>query len=129
MLNTGILNPYILSLLARVRHTNALVIADRGFPYWPQIETVDVSLTDDVPTVLQMLSAVRAACNFTQGFMALEFKQNNPIAVQKKHIQVCSGVPLQFEPHVKFKRRVPQAIGLIRTGDTTPYANIILISG
>ena len=35
MLNTGILNPQILSLLARVRHTNALVIADRGFPFWP----------------------------------------------------------------------------------------------
>lgn len=129
MLNTGILNPHILSLLARVRHTNALVIADRGFPYWPQIETLDISLTDDVPTVLQVLAAVRATCNFTQGFMAHEFKQNSPIAVQKKYIRAFSDIPLKFEPHVKFKRRVPQAIGLIRTGDATPYANIILISG
>ena len=32
MITTGILNPQILALLARVRHTNALVIADRGFP-------------------------------------------------------------------------------------------------
>ena len=44
MLKRGILNPSILSLLARVRHTNTLVIADRGFPYWPEIETVDISL-------------------------------------------------------------------------------------
>ena len=44
MLKTGILNPKILDLLARVRHTNALVIADRGFPFWPQVETVDLSL-------------------------------------------------------------------------------------
>ena len=43
MLKTGILNPQLLSLLARVRHTNTLVIADRGFPSWPQIETVDLS--------------------------------------------------------------------------------------
>ena len=57
MINSGILNPQILSLLARVRHTNALVIADRGFPFWPQIETVDISLVDDVPTVLQVLAA------------------------------------------------------------------------
>ena len=35
MLKTGILNPAVLSLLARVRHTNTLVIADRGFPFWP----------------------------------------------------------------------------------------------
>ena len=59
MLKTGILNPHILSLLARVRHTNALVIADRGFPFWPDLETVDISLADDIPSVLQVLAALR----------------------------------------------------------------------
>jgi hypothetical protein len=68
MINTGILNPQILSLLARVRHTNALVIADRGFPFWPQIKTVDLSLVDGVPMVLQVLAAARA--NGTQNFDA-----------------------------------------------------------
>ena len=58
MLKTGILNPQIQSLLARVRHTNALVIADRGFPFWPHLETVDISLVDDIPTVLDVLQAV-----------------------------------------------------------------------
>ena len=51
MIKTGILNPQINSLISRVRHTNTLVIADRGFPFWPDIETVDISLVDDVPTV------------------------------------------------------------------------------
>src|SRR5579885_2391658 len=60
MLKTGLLNPAVLSLLARVRHTNTLVIADRGFPFWPQVETIDLSLVDDVPTVLQVLTAIRA---------------------------------------------------------------------
>src|ERR1039458_6606305 len=41
MLKTGILNPAINSLISRVRHTNTLVIADRGFPFWPPIETID----------------------------------------------------------------------------------------
>ena len=59
MLISGILNPHIAGLLARVRHTNTLVIADRGFPFWPTIETVDISLVDDVPTVLQVLTAIR----------------------------------------------------------------------
>ena len=54
MLKTGILNPAINSLLSRVRHTNMLVIADRGFPFWPQIETVDISLVDDKPRVLDV---------------------------------------------------------------------------
>ena len=129
MINSGILNPQILSLLARVRHTNALVIADRGFPFWPQIETVNLSLVDDVPTVLQVLAAARGNCNFTQAYMAREFQKNNTTAVCGKFATGLQGVPTTFEPHVEFKKRVPGAIGLIRTGDTVQYANMILISG
>ncbi|HXN49764.1 MAG TPA: RbsD/FucU domain-containing protein, partial [Bryobacteraceae bacterium] len=65
MLEAGILNPAINSLLSRVRHTNTLVIADRGFPFWPQIETVDISLINDIPHVLDVLAAIRA--NFVLG--------------------------------------------------------------
>jgi len=129
MIKHGILNPQLLALLARVRHTNALVIADRGFPSWPMIETVDLSVVDDLPTVLQLIAAVRANHQFTQAFQATEFLENNPAAVREKFAAALTGVPLVFEPHVAFKQRVPHAIGLIRTGDTTPYANTILISG
>jgi len=129
MVNTGILNPQILSLLARVRHTNALVIADRGFPFWPMIETVDVSVMDDLPTVLQLIKAVRANHNFTQAFQAREFLKNNSKPMQQKFRSALLGLSVKFEPHIEFKKRVPRAIGLIRTGDTVQYANTILISG
>jgi len=129
MLNNGILNPHLLSLLARVRHTNAVVIADRGFPFWPMIETVDISLVDNVPTVLQVLAAVRANGTYTQAYMAQEFQENNSVATCTAFANGLSGINTKFEPHVDFKKRVPGAIGLIRTGDTTQYANLILISG
>ena len=128
MLKTGILNPSINSLLSRVRHTNTLVIADRGFPFWPQIETVDISLVDDVPRVLDVLRAVRA--NFVAGrvFMAEEFRAANQPGVLADFEQALKGVPTVFEPHADLKKRVPLAIGLIRTGDTVQYANMILES-
>ena len=128
MLQTGILNPAINSLLSRVRHTNTLVIADRGFPYWPRIETVDISLVDDIPRVLDVLKAIRA--NFVIGkiFMAEEFRRVNEVETQRSFELCFGGVSATFEPHVEFKQRVPQAIGLIRTGDTIPYANIIVES-
>ena len=129
MIKTGLLNPKILSLLARVRHTNALVIADRGFPFWPQIETVDISLVDDVPTVLLVLTVIRSNFNVAKAYMAKEFQKNNDASVREKFIRGLQGVPTEFEPHVEFKKRVPDAIGLIRTGDTTQYANMILVSG
>lgn len=128
MIRSGLLNPQVLSLLGRTRHTNTLVIADRGFPFWPQIETVDLSLVDDLPTVLQVLAAVRQ--NFVVGrvFMANEFLANNAKERVDAFARALEGIALTREPHVDFKKRVPQAIGLIRTGDTTQYANLILES-
>jgi D-ribose pyranase len=128
MLKNGILNPHILSLMARVRHTNTLVIADRGFPYWSMIETVDISLVDDLPTVLQVFEALKANFVVGQIFMAEEFKTENTPEVQQRFANSRDGIPIYFEPHDEFKRRVPQAIGLIRTGDTIQYANMILVS-
>lgn len=129
MLKTGILNPQVLSLLARVRHTNWLVIADRGFPFWPGIETVDLSLVDDVPTVSQVLTAVRPNFAIAQAWMAEEFRRENNAETQNRFARALAGVNLAYEPHAAFKQRVPKAIGLIRTGDTVQYANVILESG
>lgn len=128
MIKSGILNPQILSLLARVRHTNTLVIADRGFPFWPEVETVDISLSDDIPTVLDVLGAVIPYCNFGEAYMAEEFLRENEEAARKDVEEVLAGVSISFEPHEEFRKRVPNATGLIRTGDTTQYGNIILKS-
>jgi D-ribose pyranase len=129
VLITGILNPTLNSLLSRIRHTNTLVISDRGFPFWPQLETVDISLVDDIPKVVDVLNAIRKNFVVAQAFMAEEFLSVNQTATQKAFATALHGVPMVYEPHVVFKKRVPQAIGLIRTGDTVQYANLILESG
>jgi len=129
MLNTKILNPHLLSLLARIRHTNSLVIADRGFPFWPQIETVDISLMNDVPSVLEVIAALRPEFHAAAAFMAKEFLENNTPAIRAGFAEALSGISTTYEPHVEFKKRVPSAIGLVRTGDTIQYANMILVSG
>lgn len=128
MLRSGILNPQILSLLARVRHTNMLVIADRGFPFWPEIETVDISLVDGIPRVLDVLHAIRANYVIGHAWMAEEFNSANDPRTHEEFGTALAGVPLTFEPHIEFKKRVPRAIGLIRTGDTIQYANMIIES-
>lgn len=128
MLKTGILNPHINSLLSRVRHTNTLVIADRGFSFWPQIETIDISLADDLPRVLDVLRAIRTNFNVGSAFMAEEFRDSNSPEIRLQFEWALKGATLTFEPHIEFKKRVPLAIGLIRTGDTTQFANVILES-
>jgi D-ribose pyranase len=129
MLINGILNPQINSLLARVRHTNMLVIADRGFPFWPMIETVDISLVDGIPSVLQVFQAIRPNFEIGEIYMAQEFTKANAADINQAFAKATSHIPLRHVAHVELKKLVSGAIGLIRTGDTTQYANMVLVSG
>lgn len=131
MLQDGILNPHILDLLARIRHTNTLVIADWAFPFWPEIETVDIALTRDIPTILDLLDLL--APNFKVGriYQAEEFVASNPtekIQAFESAFARFASATVERLPHLSFKKLVPHAIGLIRTGDSTAYGNLILES-
>ena len=129
MLRTGVLNPKINSIIAQVRHNNILVIADRGFTYYPQVEIVDISLVDDVPTVLQVFNAIKLNFDICEIYMADEFKLENTAEVQESYTKAVGSIPVTFEPSADMKKRVPRAVGIIRTGDTIQYANMILVSG
>jgi D-ribose pyranase len=128
MLIGGILNPAINSLLCRVRHTNTLVISDRGFPYWPEIETIDISLVDDIPRVMDVLLAIKGNYSIGRVYVAQQFLTVNTPATISALDNALLGVPITYEPHDDLKKRVPKAIGLIRTGDTTQYANLVIES-
>ena len=128
MLQTAILNPALLDLLARVRHTNTLVIADWAFPYWSEIETVDISLTRGIPTVLEVLDLLTPVFKIGLIWQADEFVTSNREETVARFAKSFGKIPLTREAHVDFKKRVPHAIGLIRTGDATAYGNLILES-
>lgn len=128
MLRSGIINPHVLELLARIRHTNTLVIADWAFPYWPQIETVDISLCAGIPTVIDVLDLLTPVFQIGRIWQAEEFASHNPLETLTRFEKSLGHTPLTREPHIDFKKRVPHAIGLIRTGDATPYGNLILES-
>jgi D-ribose pyranase len=128
MLKSGILNPQVLDLIARIRHTNTLVISDWAFPFWPQIETVDISLTHGIPTVLDVLDLLTPVFQIGRIWQAEEFVAHNPRETVERFAKSFGDIPVTREAHVDFKKRVPLAIGLIRTGDSTPYGNVILES-
>jgi D-ribose pyranase len=132
MLQSGILNPQVLHLLARIRHTNTLVIADWAFPFWPQVETIDLALTAGIPSIPDLLKLLQPNFKVGRIWQAEEFVTHNPadtVARFDAHFDALQGSPeVHRLPHPTFKTLVPAAIGLIRTGDNTPYGNVILES-
>ncbi len=128
MLRTGILNPALLSLLARVRHTNALVVAERGFPFWPELKR-STALWLTMFQLRQVICAIREKFVVGETYTAEEFLGKYGREARVAFGREILGVQVRYEPHMDIKKRVPGAIRLIRTGDSIHFANVILVSG
>ena len=83
---------------------------------------------DDTPTVAQVVTALRPNFFIGRVFTATQVHEANSAGKLARHLAALDGLPITFEPHIELKKRVPFAIGLIRTGDTTQYGNLILES-
>jgi len=135
MIQKGILNPDLLELLARIRHTNTIVIADWAFPSWPEIQTVDISLTRGIPLITDVLDLLHENFKVGRIWQAEQFLITNPQETLDKYESSFNGfksfypeLELTRLPHDDLKKLVPTSIGLIRTGDPTAYGNVILQS-
>ena len=124
----GILHPQLNLLLSRTGHTDYFTICDRGFPVPDGPERIDLALVDDIPTVLDVLRAVAAEYQIDRIVIAEEMIDVSPRRVGELR-EWLGEIPLQVMSHLDLKRLSQSAKATIRTGDTCPYANLIVVSG
>jgi len=122
----AILNPRLLALLAGAGHTDLIVIADAGLPIPSGLELIDLSLVSGVPSFLQVLDAVRQMLAIESAVMARETRQQ---AIYRQLASRLKGLSVEEVSHEEFKAQLSRARGVIRTGETTAYANIGLVAG
>ncbi|HEY1996696.1 D-ribose pyranase [Paraburkholderia sp.] len=129
MKKLGHLNRDIARVLAGMGHTDSVVIADCGLPVPDGVECIDVSLTLGVPGFFDVLDSVLADFKVERAVFASEgLTQNAAVAARIAQMK-AAGVALDEVPHDTFKRLCQQAKAVIRTGECSPYANVILHSG
>jgi D-ribose pyranase len=124
----GILHPGICHLLASTGHTDSFTVCDRGFPVPIGPERIDLALTDDLPRVLDVLRAIDAEFVIDRIIVAEEAERFSPAHVAQLR-SLREGIVVETVPHLELKHLSQQGRATIRTGDTTPYANIIVVSG
>ena len=124
----GILHPGLCQLLAATGHTDYITICDRGFPVPSGPQRIDLALVDDIPTVLDVLRAVVAEFFLDRVIITQEMTEVSPTRVEAIRA-IVGEVPLEVMPHIAFKHLCEGAKATIRTADTTPYANLIIVSG
>lgn len=121
-----LLNPEVAALVRRVNHTQMLLIADRGFPIPAGLPGVDLSLTADVPTIPQVLAAIAPDLPMDRLIVADEQRAASPRRWEEHR---SSGGRVEAVPHLELKRLADYAVGYIRTGDSAPYANVLVVGG
>jgi len=125
----GILNPALCELLTSSGHTDYFTVTDRGFPVPDGPSRIDLALIDGIPTVLDVLRAVHAEWAIDRVVIASEMDLASPGRVQELSVLLGPDIPLQRMSHQELKRLAATAKATVRTGDTVPYANIIVVSG
>lgn len=124
----GILHPALAQVLASSGHTDYLLISDRGFPVPPEPIRIDLALVDDRPTVLDVLAAIEAEWSIDRVLITEEMELVSPQRVAEMR-ELLPGVLFETVAHLELKRLGHGAKATIRTGDTTPHANCIIVSG
>jgi D-ribose pyranase len=124
----GVLNPALNHLLASTGHTDYFTICDRGFPVPDGPERIDLALVDDIPTVLDVLAAVIAEWSLDRVLITHEMDAISPDRVAEMGA-LLGDVPFERVSHEQLKRLAQNARATVRTGDSVPYANIIVVSG
>ncbi|KOS68286.1 ribose pyranase [Lysinibacillus contaminans] len=126
MKKQGILNRELAGIFAKLGHTDQIVIADCGLPIPDGVTCIDLAYKLGEPSFLTILNTVLDDLKVEQAYLAEEIKDGNPLvneAVQENLPQIA------YITHEQFKQQTKIAKVIIRTGETTPYANVILQSG
>ncbi|MEC1722569.1 D-ribose pyranase [Schinkia azotoformans] len=128
MKKNGILNSHIASVLAELGHTDTIVIADCGLPIPSGVKRIDLSLKIGVPSFLETLNTIIQDMEVEAATLATEIQEKNP-GINKSIEDLLAGKELTYVSHEQFKELTKEAKVVIRTGEASPYANIILQAG
>lgn len=133
MKRTALLNRHLSSLVARAGHLDEIVVADAGLPMPRGVEVIDLAITPGLPRFQDVLAALRTELVIEGAIWADETSAEVASMMKGEAESWASATGKQVATstlsHADFKARSQSALAVIRTGEITPYANIILVCG
>ena len=127
MKKNGILNSAISKLLSDLGHTDQITIADAGLPVPDSVKKIDLALKLGTPSFIEVLEEVLKDMAVEKVILAEEIKVDNESQLDAIH-QLVDTNEVEFVSHEAFKKQSGQSKAIIRTGEATPFSNIILQS-
>ncbi len=125
----AILNKRLNTAIADMGHGDTLILCDAGFPIPTEEQRVDLAITQDLPSVIQILELLYGDFIYERVIVAEEQKLYNPIHF-KRVCELSARCAVELAPHTDIIGKYrDQAKYFIRTGGLEPWGNIVLVSG
>lgn len=131
-----LLNSSICQCIATLGHTDTITIGDAGLPIPDSTKRIDIALTQGIPSFLQVLDMVLIEMQVEKIILADEIKNQNPVIYRQIIERIAlletsqnNRITIEFISHEQFKLATASSKAVIRSGECSPYANIILQSG
>jgi D-ribose pyranase len=132
MKRTRLLNSELSYAISRIGHAASITLCDAGLPIPAEVKRIDLAIERGYPSFVRTLDALLSELMVEEIVVASEIHQKSPqvfeemMAVfQSHHIKPA----VTAVPHSEFKRLSQESEVIVRTGECTPYANVILKSG
>ena len=128
MKKTGVLNNQLSQVIASMGHTDMLVVADAGLPVPPGVPCIDLAVTAGMPPFIPVVRALATELQAERLVIAEELHARG--GTLSTELQDCfPGATLESVPHDQLKALSARARAVVRTGECTPYSNVIICSG
>lgn len=130
-----LLNSGIVRVVSTMGHTDCLAIGDAGLPVPRRTRRIDLALHQGVPGFIDTLETVLTELCVESAVIASELRELNPemyrqlLQVLEQYEKTDRTIAVREVSHETFKEMLPQTKAVVRTGECSPYANIILYSG
>jgi len=128
MKKVGILNRGISEVIAGMGHLDMVVISDAGFPRPNSVTHIDLALKKGLPGFLETVEVIFTELKVERIIVAEELKGSSP-EIRCELLKILEYPEIEEIPHEKLKQLSRNAVAVVRTGEFTPYANVILVSG
>ncbi|MFG7942028.1 D-ribose pyranase [Streptomyces cacaoi] len=136
MKKSGILNRHLSGALARLGHTDLVMVCDAGLPIPEGPLVVDLAFRAGVPAFAEVLEGILDELEVEGAVAATEVREANPAASALLDRLFPASAPpapggpgLELVPHEELKTRTRQARLVVRTGEARPFANVLLRCG
>lgn len=128
MKKIGTLNQPLSSVISGLGHLDTIVVADAGLPIPATTKRIDLALTKDIPGFIETVQVILDEVQVEQAVVAEEMVTESSETYRLLQ-DLLMDIPIDTIPHIEFKKRTSLACAVVRTGEFTPYANVILVSG